>query len=123
MGTAVSTLMNSRIGAHTREVDWPSRVFVDAELCCEGMTLLTDMVLRWRKFGSQRKAMFFVNGDERLSHEMEQRAVLEAPDTANSTGRSRAAMRRCVLSVRFESSLSYYKATHGALASLTHGGS
>ena len=45
--------------------------------------------------------MFIVDADERLSHEMENRAVLqEDSDSTNIVGRSRAAKRRCVLFVR-----------------------
>lgn len=84
------------------------------------MTLLRDMVRRWRKFGSQRKTMFVLDADERLSNEMEKRAVLEGPESPQASGRSRAAMRRCAPFVRFQRRLSCCEATPARFASLTH---
>lgn len=42
--------------------------------------------------------MFILDADDRLSHEMEQRAVLTGPEVSNSGGCTRAAKKRCVTS-------------------------
>lgn len=56
----------------------------------------TGAECRWRKFGSQRKTMFFLEPDDRLSHEMEGRAVLKDHHDSTPLGPSRAAKRQCV---------------------------